>query len=68
MIAEAAVADMGVALSEAELSSSRLLLLTERPLGAGQACWFVDPEASVRSRLVRAFGGWLRTESASRRL
>ena len=73
MIAEAAVADMGVALMprfmiEAELASGRLVLLTERPLGADKAYWFVYPEARVRSRLVRAFGGWLRTEATSRRL
>ncbi|MCM5551837.1 LysR substrate-binding domain-containing protein [Pleomorphomonas sp. NRKKF1] len=61
---------MGVALMpgfmiEAELAS---VLLTERPLGAGKAYWLVYPEARVRSRLVRAFGEWLTTESANRRL
>lgn len=41
------------------------MLLTERPLGAGKAYWFVYPEARVRSRLVRAFGEWLKAEAAT---
>lgn len=45
---------------EAELASGRLVLLTERPLDAGKAYWFVYPEARVRSRLVRSFGDWLK--------
>lgn len=70
MIAEAAVAGLGVALMprfmiEAELSSGRLALLTERPLDAGKAYWFVYPEARVRSRLVRSFGNWLKDEAAT---
>lgn len=70
MIAEAAIADMGVALMprfmiEAEIASGRLVLLTERPLGAGKAYWFVYPEARVRSRLIRAFGEWLKAEAAT---
>lgn len=70
MIAEAAVAGLGVALMpsfmiEAELASGRLVLLTERPLNAGKAYWFVYPEAKVRSRLVRSFGDWLKAEAAT---
>ena len=70
MIAEAAVVGLGVALMprfmiEAELASGRLVLLTERPLDAGKAYWFVYPEARVRSRLVRSFGDWLKTEAAA---
>lgn len=69
MIAEAAVAGMGVALMprfmiEAELATNRLALLTKRPLDAGKAYWFVYPEAKVRSRLVRSFGDWLKVEAA----
>lgn len=70
MIAEAAVAGLGVALMprfmiEAELASGRLALLTERPIDAGKAYWFVYPEAKVRSRLVRSFGDWLKVEAAA---
>ncbi len=70
MIAEAAVAGLGVALMpsfmiEAELASGRLVLLTERPLNAGKSYWFVYPEAKVRSRLVRSFGDWLKAEAAT---
>lgn len=70
MIAEAAVAGMGVALMprfmiEAEISSGRLALLTKRPLDAGKAYWFVYPEARVRSRVVRSFGDWLKAEAAT---
>ncbi|WP_026790218.1 LysR family transcriptional regulator [Pleomorphomonas oryzae] len=70
MIAEAAVAGLGVALMprfmiEAELASGRLALLTERPIDAGKAYWFVYPEAKVRSRLVRSFGDWLKVETAA---
>ena len=69
MIAAAAVAGMGVALMprfmiEEELGSGRLVLLTERPLDAGKAYWFVYPEAKARSRLVRSFGDWLKAVSA----
>ncbi len=69
MIAAAAVAGMGVALMprfmiEEELGSGRLVLLTERPLDAGKAYWFVYPEAKARSRLVRSFGDWLMAVSA----
>lgn len=69
MIAEAAVAGLGVALMprfmiETELASGRLALLTERPIDAGKAYWFVYPEAKVRSRLVRSFGDWLKVEAA----
>ncbi|SCM75291.1 Transcriptional regulator [uncultured Pleomorphomonas sp.] len=69
MIAEAAVAGLGVALMprfmiEGELASGHLALLTERPLDAGKAYWFVYPEARVRSRIVRSFGDWLRVEAA----
>lgn len=70
MIAAAAVAGMGVALMprfmiEEELGSGRLVLLAERPLDAGKAYWFVYPEAKARSRLVRAFGDWLKAASAA---
>jgi LysR family glycine cleavage system transcriptional activator len=70
MIAEAAVAGLGVALMprfmiEAELAAGRLVLLTGRPLDAGKAYWFVYPEAKARSRLVRAFGDWLKAETAT---
>lgn len=70
MIAEAAVAGLGVALMprfmiEVELASGRLALLTERPLNAGKAYWFVYPEVKVRSRLVRSFGEWLKAEAAA---
>jgi len=70
MIAEAAVAGLGVALMprfmiEVELASGQLALLTERPLDAGKAYWFVYPEARVRSRIVRSFGDWLKVETAT---
>lgn len=70
MIAEAAVAGLGVALMprfmiETELASDRLVPLTEQPLDAGKAYWFVYPEAKVRSRLVRSFGDWLKAEAAT---
>lgn len=70
MIAEAAVVGLGVALMprfmiETELESGRLALLTERPIDAGKAYWFVYPEAKVRSRLVRSFGDWLKAEAAT---
>lgn len=70
MIAEAAVVGLGVALMprfmiETELGSGRLALLTERPIDAGKAYWFVYPEAKVRSRLVRSFGDWLKAEAAT---
>lgn len=69
MIAEAAVAGLGVALMprfmiEPELASKQLVLLTKRPLDAGKAYWFAYPEAKVRSRLVRSFGEWLKAEAA----
>lgn len=69
MIAEAAVAGLGVALMprfmiETELASNQLVLLTQRPLDAGKAYWFAYPEAKVRSRLVRSFGEWLKAEAA----
>lgn len=70
MIAEAAVAGLGVALMprfmiETELASNQLVLLTRRPLDAGKAYWFTYPEAKVRSRLVRSFGEWLKAEAAT---
>jgi LysR family transcriptional regulator, glycine cleavage system transcriptional activator len=69
MIAEAAMAGMGVALMprfmiEPELADGRLVLLTERPLDAGKAYWFVYPEVKARSRLVRSFGEWLTAAAA----
>lgn len=69
MIAEAAVAGLGVALVprflvEEELRSGRLTVLFDQPLTAGTAYWFVYPEAKAGSALVRAFGEWLKKEAA----
>lgn len=69
MIAEAAVAGLGVALVprflvEEELRSGRLVVLFDAPLSSGTAYWFVYPEAKAGSGLVRAFGDWLKAEAA----
>ncbi|WP_244635953.1 LysR family transcriptional regulator [Chthonobacter albigriseus] len=68
MIAEAAVAGLGVALVprflvEEELRSGRLVVLFDAPLSSGTGYWFVYPEAKSGSALVRAFADWLKREA-----
>jgi LysR family glycine cleavage system transcriptional activator len=70
MIAQAAVAGLGVALVprflvEDELAAGRLAILFDLPLRSGTAYWYVYPEAKSGSALVRAFGDWLAEASAA---
>ncbi len=69
MVAEAAVAGLGAALMprfliEEELKSGKLKVLFDLPLNSGTSYWYVYPEAKAGSRIVRAFGDWLRSISA----
>lgn len=69
MIAQAAVAGIGIALVprfliEEELGSGRLEILFERPLRSTGAYYVVYPEAKAGFSLVRAFTRWLRDRAA----
>ncbi|MCA3262682.1 MAG: LysR family transcriptional regulator [Telmatospirillum sp.] len=64
MIAEAAVAGLGIALVprflvEAELSSGRLVALDAKPTESDSAYWFVIPDRKFGEPLISAFSDWI---------
>jgi LysR family transcriptional regulator, glycine cleavage system transcriptional activator len=68
MVAEAAVAGIGVALVphilvEADLASRRLEVLFPQTLVSTKAYYFVCPEHKAEAPLVRAFGDWIAREA-----
>lgn len=69
MIAEAAVAGLGVALMprflvDKEIADGRLAVAFDLPLSSGTGYWYVYPEARAGSALVRRFGRWLAERTA----
>jgi LysR family glycine cleavage system transcriptional activator len=69
MIAEAAVAGIGVGLVprflvESELERGDLEVADDHALSSGTSYWYVYPEEKSGSQLVRAFGRWIATEAA----
>lgn len=69
MIAEAAIAGLGIALVprflvEPELADGRLALIEAPPVESRSAYWFVVPERKLDDPLIRAFGAWIAGETA----
>lgn len=70
MIAQAAVAGLGVALVprflvEEELKSGRLEILFDLPLSTDKAYFIVYHEQRAGSSLVRAFTRWIRAAAGT---
>ena len=72
MIAEAAIAGLGVALVprflvEAELATGRLVVLDAKPIESRSAYWFIIPDRRLGEPLVGALSGWIAAEARGSR-